>query len=132
MMKKHPYFKIFLLDNDEEFQQILKKSCKKIMVRIDKDINEKAALKRIVSSEYDHYFINVDIPELNGRMVIRFINNIKDDPRIIAVTSGKGRETEGMVRSLGITYYLRKPVSMMELKSLILKGEPELVIKNER
>ena len=116
-MDKRIDCKIIIVDNDNDSIKILNNALNNCYSEIENFNNEKDAVDKIILKYYDYYFISYQVNSLN---FINFIKEIKNNLRIIVISSDTSFETEKQIRSLGITYLLKKPFSEKEVRELIM------------
>lgn len=114
-MEDYMLFNCIIFDSDETCIQDLDHLLAHDHFWIDKVSDRIEALFKIIYRNYDYYFINMDI---EGFYLIDLIKELKQKPKIIAITSEKGFGMERKIRGLGITYLLKKPFSDREISDL--------------
>lgn len=114
-MKKN--YKVIIIESEVRNLEHLIDTCNNYKCNIDKAINSIDAVQKIVSNDYDYYFINIDN---DGYYLIDLINNSKNSGKIVVMTSNSTCEEEREIRSFGITYLLKTPFSENEIKNLLL------------
>jgi len=118
-MKKKSEIKIIIVENDQYYANLIYSICKKNKYKVDTSDNNFNALDSILTVDYDIYFIDIDNAEQRDFYLIKVIKNIKNHYKIIAISSNSDFQWERKIRSLGITYLLKKPFSEKEVKELI-------------
>lgn len=79
----------------------------------------KEAVNCFLGDEYDVVLLDMFLPDCMGYELISEFRKKKSDIRIISMTAFNTREIERKNRLMGITYYMSKPYSVMEISSLI-------------
>jgi DNA-binding response OmpR family regulator len=69
--------------------------------------------------DFDLFLLDVFLPDMTAMDLIPRLRSFRPDARIITLTGQSTRELERELRELGITYYMAKPASQMELKSIL-------------
>ena len=116
-MKKKSTYKIIIIDNDAISTKLLNNIFNSYHCKIDNVDNEIDAADKIMLNNYDYYFISDSINSIN---LINIIKEIKKHSKIVVMSSDTNLKTEEQIRSLGITYLLKKPFSKKEVKELII------------
>ncbi len=111
-------YKIIIVDNDDTSVELLNNAFNGYNCRIDNVNNEIDAADKIRVNDYDYYFIS---DYVNSTNLINLIKEIKQRSKIIVIARDASLETEEQIRSLGITYLLKKPFSKKEVKRLIMQ-----------
>jgi CheY-like chemotaxis protein len=85
-------------------------------------VNGKEALATLMNGRFDLLLTDMNMPEMGGAELVRFVRNgLKSDmPIVIITTKGESKDRDlGM--KLGANAYLTKPVDVKELIKTILK-----------
>lgn len=122
----HFYKRIFIIDDDVEDQEIFMEALKEVdqTVQCYTSTNGEDALRQLEQEVVvlpDLIFLDLNMPKLNGKQILRQIKNIgslKRIPVIMYSTSFAPRDIEE-IRELGAAFHLLKPSRFDDLcKSL--------------
>ncbi|OGQ95497.1 MAG: hypothetical protein A2521_06560 [Deltaproteobacteria bacterium RIFOXYD12_FULL_57_12] len=125
--------KILIVDDDQALRQTLKKALKNEGYVLYFAENGENGLKIFESTPPDLIFLDLRMPVMDGFQFIEQIGIRPDDPYAVVVITGHGDDFEvKRCHNLGINYFLRKPLSMVEVCGLarnclaMKKNEAEL------
>ena len=93
-----------------------------LRVNITEAVNGIDALAKLKNGKFDLLLTDMNMPEMNGAELIRYVRMgmNSDIPIVVITTKGEIRDRElGM--SLGANGYLTKPVNIAELIKTVLK-----------
>ena len=79
----------------------------------------RAALEKAAAKDFDLFLLDVFLPDMTAMDLIPMLRSFRPDARIITLTGQSTRELELELRELGISYYMAKPASQKELKSIL-------------
>ncbi len=114
---------ILVTDDSAIMRMFLVMSLRRMLrVNITEAVNGIDALAKLKSGKFDLLLTDMNMPEMNGAELIRYVRlgMNSDIPIIVITTKGEIKDREiGM--SLGANGYLTKPVNTAELIKTILK-----------
>ncbi len=114
---------ILVTDDSAIMRMFLVMSLKRMLsVNIVEAVNGIDALAKLKSKKFDLLLTDMNMPEMNGAELIRFVRTgmNSDIPIIMITTKGETADRElGM--KLGANHYLTKPVNNVELIKTVLK-----------
>ena len=114
---------ILITDDSSIMRMFLVMSLKRMLtVNITEAVNGIDALAKLKTGKFDLLLTDMNMPEMNGAELIRFVRTgMKSDiPIVIITTMGEIKDRElGM--SLGASGYLTKPVNQAELIKTVLR-----------
>ncbi len=114
---------ILVTDDSAIMRMFLVMSLKRMLsVNIVEAVNGIDALAKLKSKQFDLLLTDMNMPEMNGAELIRFVRTgLKSDiPIILITTKGETADRELGMR-LGANHYLTKPVNNAELIKTVLK-----------
>jgi len=79
----------------------------------------RAALEKAAAMDFDLFLLDVFLPDMTAMDLIPRLRSFRPDARIITLTGQSTRKLERELRELGISYYMAKPASQKELKSIL-------------
>lgn len=114
---------ILVTDDSAIMRMFLVMSLRRMLrVNITEAVNGIDALAKLKSGKFDLLLTDMNMPEMNGAELIRYVRMgmNSDIPIVVITTKGEIRDRElGM--SLGANGYLTKPVNIAELIKTVLK-----------
>jgi DNA-binding response OmpR family regulator len=107
---------VLLVEDDLQLAKIVKKILegKNFKVTISADGSE--ALKLIKKNDYDLYLIDINIPNINGLELVKFIRELKKDGYIIMITASVEEYNFKKAYEYGCDDYIKKPFHATELE----------------
>ena len=92
-----------------------------LRVNITEAENGREALAKLMNGKFDMLLTDMNMPEMGGAELVRFVRNgLKSDiPIVIITTMGESKDRDLGMR-LGANAYLTKPVDVKELIKTIL------------
>ena len=73
------------------------------------------AEKKLVTSVFDLIFLDVELPDGDGRDLLERIGEISPRPLVIMITANEGNRHKAYAETLGVDDYIRKPFAMDRL-----------------
>lgn len=114
---------ILVTDDSAIMRMFLVLSLRRMLkVNITEAVNGLDALSKLKSGTFDLLLTDMNMPEMNGAELVRWVRTglNSDMPIIVITTMGEVKDREiGM--SLGANGYLTKPVNIAELIKTVLK-----------
>ena len=114
---------ILVTDDSAIMRMFLVLNLKRMLkVNITEAVNGLDALAKIKSSKFDLLLTDMNMPEMNGAELVRWVRTglNSDMPIIVITTMGEVQDRErGM--ELGASGYLTKPVNQVELIKTVCK-----------
>ncbi len=114
---------ILVTDDSAIMRMFIVMSLRRMLkVNITEAVNGIDALAKLKGGKFDLLLTDMNMPEMNGAELIRYVRlGMKSDiPIIVITTKGEAKDRE-MGMSLGANGYLTKPVNTAELIKTILK-----------
>ena len=113
---------ILLVDDSSIMRMFMVMNMRRMMrVNITEAVNGKEAVAKLTNGKFDLLLTDMNMPEMGGAELVRFVRNgLKSEmPIVIITTKGESRDRDlGM--QLGANAYLTKPVDVKELIKTIL------------
>lgn len=108
-------FSVLLVDDEEEFLEVMVKRLRKRGLHISKAKSGLEAIAKIKETDMDVVVLDVRMPEMGGIQTLKKIKTISPSTEVIMLTGHASLEiaVEGM--ELGAFDYLMKPVNIDEL-----------------
>ena len=79
----------------------------------------KETLEKLGQSSFDLVLMDVSLPDISAQELIRGIKQLTPRIGIVTMTDESTDELERQIRTLGIIYYMSKPVSEEHLKEIL-------------
>ena len=114
---------ILLVDDSSIMRMFLIMNMRRMLrVNITEAVNGRDALAKLVNGKFDLLLTDMNMPEMGGAELVRFVRNglQSDMPIVIITTMGESKDRDLGMR-LGANAYLTKPVDVKELIKTILK-----------
>ena len=114
---------ILVTDDSTIMRMFLVMNLKRMLkVNITEAVNGLDALVKIKSARFDLLLTDMNMPEMNGAELVRWVRTRlnSDMPIVVITTMGEIKDRE-MGMSLGANGYLTKPVNQVELIKTVCK-----------
>jgi len=114
---------ILVTDDSTIMRMFLVMNLKRMLkVNITEAVNGLDALVKIKSAKFDLLLTDMNMPEMNGAELVRWVRTglNSDMPIVVITTMGEIKDRE-MGMSLGANGYLTKPVNQVELIKTVCK-----------
>lgn len=114
---------ILVVDDSVIMRMFLVMNLKRMLkVNITEAVNGLDALAKIKSAKYDLLLTDMNMPEMNGAELVRWVRTglNRDMPIVVITTMGEVKDRE-MGMALGANGYLTKPVNQVELIKTVCK-----------
>lgn len=111
--------KVLVIDDEPVLQKAVQKILKNENFEIAYANNGMEGLAYLEKEKPDLIFLDLRMPELDGFGFLESLNIKPDDPYHVVVITGHGDDRE-VLRSfdLGVNFFLRKPLSLIEVRCL--------------
>ncbi len=80
--------------------------------------NLEKAIKHITFEDYSFYFIDLDLSADKAISFINLLNDLKDKPITIVITSPILKELEALVRGTDVTAIMNKPIMKKDIEEI--------------
>lgn len=119
-------YRILIVDDSSLARKVLLRALESIGIKPESVFqadNGLQALEIIKNNWVDCVFLDINMPEMNG---IEFCKSVRSDPeyrdlKIVIVSTEGSEERIKQLQNLGISGYVRKPISIEVLKQQIDK-----------
>jgi chemosensory pili system protein ChpA (sensor histidine kinase/response regulator) len=78
-------------------------------------------LSTIKKQHIDILFLDINMPNIDGFNVAKYIENIKKHPIIISISSDLTQSNMHIMEELGVKYFLPKPLNPSKFKAIMAK-----------
>ena len=110
--------KILICEDEIEVANILKKYLKYKGFDADHATDGKAALESITSGSYDIVFLDINMPELTGIEILKYMKERRNKAKIIILTGYPGSDRDLCI-AMGADRYLEKPINLEVIGGII-------------
>ncbi len=110
-----------IADDDEDTRQLLSEYFNSMDLKVDAAEDGKRAMELLDCKKYDFVFLDCNMPEVTGLEVAKALKTKAPHSKIIMMT-GYGPMDEGFAKAAGVDIYIKKPISLKEIKNII-RGE---------
>jgi CheY-like chemotaxis protein len=77
------------------------------------------AIKKVREKIFDLVLLDTSLNDITAQELIVKLKELRPDIKIVTMTESNGAELEKDIRTLGIIYYMSKPVSKKVLKDIL-------------
>ena len=110
---------ILLVEDDVSNAQLITKAIENWNHHVELAETGKEALEKARKNIFDLALLDIMLPDILGYELIPEFKKYDSGIQIITMTGHNSPEMERKIRGYGITYYMTKPVSLYELKSIM-------------
>ena len=114
---------ILVVDDSSIMRMFLVMNMRRMLrVNITEAVNGQDALAKLMNGKFDLLLTDMNMPEMGGAELVRFVRNgLKSDMPIVIITTMGELKDRDLGMRLGANAYLTKPVDVKELIKTILK-----------
>ncbi len=112
--------KILICEDEIGVVNILKRYLKYKGFDADHALNGKAAVELIKSRDYGIIFLDINMPELTGIEVLKYMKESHNKAKVVILTGYPG-VTSDFCASLGADKYLEKPIDLKIIGEIVDK-----------
>ena len=116
--------KILIADDEERIVDILRKFLESKGLRVDYALDGKKVLDLIKEQDYDIVFLDINMPELTGFEILRYVKDNKMRVKVVFLT-GYPCVDEKFCKTLRVDEYLEKPVDLKVIEEIVVKYKLE-------
>ena len=110
---------VLIVDDDKQVSLVTKKMVEKLGHVAVVAESGRQAIQKITENNYDLILLDLGLPDGRGILLVPEIRKFAGDVNIVIMTGNSSWETEKTARENRIMYYLLKPFSFDEMKSII-------------
>jgi DNA-binding NtrC family response regulator len=85
----------------------------------EKSETAQGTLKKVEKKQFDLVLLDMSLPDMTAQDLIGKLKELWPDIGIVTMTGASTNELEKKIRTLGIVYYMSKPVSENILKAIL-------------
>lgn len=122
--------KMLICEDEIGVAHVLKKYLKYKGFDSDHALDGKAALELIKSRSYAMVFLDINMPELTGIEILKFMKKNHNKAKVIILTGYPG-VTKDFCISLGADRYLEKPIDLKVIGEIIDEYIPEAARRDD-
>ena len=87
--------------------------------RAEKSETGHSALGKVTKHTFDLILVDISLPDMASQDLIVKLKELRPEIGIVTMTGTSNKELEKEIRTLGIIYYMSKPVSKKVLKEIL-------------
>jgi len=110
---------ILIVEDDVFYLDILTRHVQGLGHNVTGAQTGRTGLQKAAAMQFDLFLLDVFLPDMTAMDLIPRLRRRQPDARVITLTGQNSRELERELRELGIAYYMAKPVSATELRTII-------------
>ena len=110
---------ILIIEENEEVRLLLKDFMKEEGYIIDSADDGSEALEKLVRKAFDLVITDIQIPGLRGLDILPHLKKYQPDVSIIVISAFGGERASVRAFERGATAYIKKPIDLQALKTLI-------------
>ena len=115
LMKRLENYTILIVDDDLDILESFDLAMRVEGANTIKATDGTAAVIACQNKAPDAIILDMMLPKRSGFLVMEEIQNLKKPPIVIMVTANEGKRHIAYAKSLGVSAYLNKPVSLEKL-----------------
>jgi CheY-like chemotaxis protein len=85
----------------------------------EKSETAEGTLDKVGEKLFDLVLLDMSLPDMKAQELIEKLKELRPDIKIVTMTAASSDELEKEIRTLGIVYYMSKPVSEKVLKQIL-------------
>jgi CheY-like chemotaxis protein len=110
---------ILVLENDTSVLSYLVGLIQNWGHKTEKSESGYDAIKKVREKIFDLVLLDTSLNDITAQELIVKLKELRPDIKIVTMTESNGAELEKDIRTLGIIYYMSKPVSKKVLKDIL-------------
>lgn len=110
---------ILLVEDNDANAKLISEAIKRWEYHVELAATGKEAVEKAKNNMFDLVLLDIMLPDVMGYELIPEFKQCQPGINIITMTGHNTLEMEKKTRGYGITYYMAKPVSVKELKSIL-------------
>ena len=87
--------------------------------KTEKSETGRDTLEKVKKRIFDLVLLDISLPDIRAQDLIAELKELRPEIGIVTMTGSSTKELEREIRTLGIIYYMSKPVSEEELKEIL-------------
>ena len=113
--------KILVVDDDEYIRDIFLTTAKHIGCKCNAAADAKEALAFVLNNEYDIFFIDWNMPEINGIELINTLRHLRDRNEVVVmISSVDWNVIEAEAKEAGVNRFVSKPIFSHNITDCII------------
>ncbi|EYD70201.1 two component transcriptional regulator, winged helix family protein [Fusobacterium necrophorum subsp. funduliforme B35] len=108
--------KILLVEDEKELLETIGEGLRSSGYYVDLASCGKKAMEYIDYEEYDLFIFDLNLPDISGFEILKYLNQSKENPKVLILTANASLETKVEGFDLGASDYLTKPFYFKELE----------------
>lgn len=111
--------KVLVVDDEKNIRMTLEKSLSGAGYEVETAVNGEDALQKMEDENYPVILLDMKLPGIDGIEVLKKINALDYDAKVIMITGYGNVETAVETMKLGAVDFLRKPFKPEEIKEIV-------------
>ena len=111
--------KILIVEDDNKVALTITQLIERLGYQADAVETGEDAIKKVRENSFDLILLDVYLPDTDALQLIPRLEKICPKPKIVAMTGYDTPDLEKKIRELGVLYYLPKPFTSNEFKTLL-------------
>lgn len=110
---------VLIVDDEKNIRLTLSQSLEMLALETDTAINGEEALEKLKDKNFDLILLDLKMPGMDGMDVLRRVQQIRPDIRIIIITAHGTIESAVEAMKLGAVDFLQKPFAPNQIRDLV-------------
>jgi CheY-like chemotaxis protein len=119
MKGKWPHMDVLVLENDASVLSYIVGLIQHWGHKTEKSKSGHEAIEKVQEKIFDLVLLDTSLSDITAQELIVKLKELRPDIKIVTMTASNGGELEKQIRTLGIIYYMSKPVSRKVLKDIL-------------
>lgn len=124
--------RVLVVDDDEESRRAVLEALERMKLIADVAVSGKEALASLEEKEYDMVFLDLDMPGIDGRDVLRRVREDRPDIPVVMIADHGTIESAVETMKLGAVDFMEKPVKPKEIRQVASKFLDEKVAEKKK
>ena len=112
--------RILIVDDEQDAVEFLAGQFKNRGLEVDTALSGKGAIERVQANIPDLVFLDIRMPGMDGIAVLKKIKEIDPALKVVMMTAVQDEEIVEQAMTLGAIDYIKKPVSLDYLDSVLM------------
>jgi len=117
--KRSYHMDVLVTENDVSALSHITELIQRLGHSAEKSETAQGTLDIVREKAFDLVFLDMSLPDMKAQELIEKLKELRSDIKIVTMTAASTDELEKEIRTLGIVYYMSKPVSENILKDIL-------------
>jgi len=114
-------YKLLIVEDDDPFVKIIDLALRGLNFNCDFAADGEAALRKLSQNYYDLVICDFRLPKMHGLEILRAAQERYPDCKKILITAATEEVVDTQLAGLKLLGYLRKPLSPIDLRHLVIE-----------